>query len=187
MLAICFTSCKKGPNDPAFSLRSRKARLTGNWSLVSGSKIEVEPNPSIKIVMEEYYDEESCDRISTQGSARITDFIAFNKKMNFADNGSFVFTTTYKDRLIIERGTWSFAGKMDGKKNKEQIIVTLEEVETTVTYNNTIASAILHPNTRIRYAIKELRNKSMEIYGSYTYTDKWGYKGSISEEYKLGQ
>ncbi len=32
LLASSFTACKKGENDP-FSLRSRKARLTGEWEL----------------------------------------------------------------------------------------------------------------------------------------------------------
>src|SRR5687767_11741630 len=34
---LLFTTCKKGEDDPAFTLQSRKARLEGDWNLKEGS------------------------------------------------------------------------------------------------------------------------------------------------------
>lgn len=36
------SSCKKGENDPFLSLRSRKARVTGEWKLTKGTVTETD-------------------------------------------------------------------------------------------------------------------------------------------------
>src|SRR5690349_21101484 len=38
-LVVFFSQCKKGSDDPLFSLRTRKGRMTGNWTMTEGYKI----------------------------------------------------------------------------------------------------------------------------------------------------
>ncbi|PIP55156.1 MAG: hypothetical protein COX07_01410 [Bacteroidetes bacterium CG23_combo_of_CG06-09_8_20_14_all_32_9] len=39
IIIVIIPSCKKGDNDPFLSLRSRKARITGEWKLITGTTI----------------------------------------------------------------------------------------------------------------------------------------------------
>jgi len=45
------SSCKKGPNDPFISLRSRKARMVGDWTIAKYSYERTD----INIAGEQYY------------------------------------------------------------------------------------------------------------------------------------
>lgn len=49
---LTFTACRRGPDDPVFSIRSRNNRLCGKWQLVSMTSDLEESNFSRKMVFD---------------------------------------------------------------------------------------------------------------------------------------
>lgn len=151
-------SCKKGPEDPFFSFRSRKARIVGNWNITKlddhrevtkGEEVddmafsidETVSGTSWKWV-KEYYGTDSVH----ERKGKILEY-----KMTFDDNGyvngimeiEIVETTKYPDAATpydstattnIKKefsGTWDFMSGVDDYKKKERLIVVFEEITET--------------------------------------------------------
>lgn len=76
VVAVAFTSCKKGSGDPGISLKSRKGRITGEWK---ATKIEIKSN--------------SNDTYSSGGAS---DNVSSNSTMK-AENGTATYTSTEND------------------------------------------------------------------------------------------
>lgn len=105
--SLTFESCKKGPNDPFISLRSRKARMVGEWTVAKYTKEYTE----IYITGEQYYYKlaqeadaiaETEAFINTAGGKDTTwtwdGKIIHDKGITFDKNGK----VTYKFHYIID-------------------------------------------------------------------------------------
>lgn len=147
-----FTACKKGEEDPGISLRSRKARVEGEWTISSGET-------SSKNVQQDWWDDEgtlTSTTVSTyngtsaieettreyknyssspaQNNADTTtveqDTSYFTMSITLGKDGSYEMIRKYDDPDDIywyettEQGTWAFAGGVGEVKNKEQIVFT---------------------------------------------------------------
>lgn len=121
------TECKKGPDDPKISLRTRKARLCGNWNLKSGKStfriaqkglapydLDVEQmNGSTATVWDDFY--------------WATYQIQYSLHLEIKKDGSFTLNERYSSSVIDASGTWNFAG--GGKnKNKEEVVFIIDHV-----------------------------------------------------------
>jgi hypothetical protein len=102
-----FQSCKKGENDPTISLRSRKARLVGEWTLSEGSYTYTEPGGSASYVF--------------NGSTKVTTISGFpsvsqiyTQKVTIEKDGSYKIELNNDGNFSTEEGGWFF-----GDKNKE--------------------------------------------------------------------
>lgn len=99
---ILTASCKKGENDPFFSLRSRKARLTNQWHLKSGTEtihslglqLQVKYSETVKSINDSAY--------------------SYSEIIEFKKNGEYTWTITTNNSTLTEEGYWEF-----GRKNKE--------------------------------------------------------------------
>ena len=160
---LIFTGCKKGEDDPFISFRTRKARVTGNWKLAGGYKIQkYSYGAETKAVYSanEYtlnsggnffvgpakFDME----LKKDGSAKVTRIMA-----PVFSTGGF-------------SGTWNFTDGVGETKKKAQIV-----------FQN---------NSRLDYEfllfdIKELRNKRMVL----RHTSNVLNYSSIEEEYEFTQ
>lgn len=88
------SSCKKGKDDPFLSLRSRKARVEGEWKLVSQTT----------------NDKNSLNTMSST-------------VLKFDKDGTGENTSTFAGNTNINKFNWSFASKSADYKNKERIVI----------------------------------------------------------------
>ncbi|MBN2890371.1 MAG: hypothetical protein JXL97_00760 [Bacteroidales bacterium] len=149
MLATVFVGCKKGENDPALSLLSRIARITGTWQMTSG-----EWTTNYQYIDSDYgynstttyeVDDDSWTRTYTYmptgefAGDNYTDITTYTveyemtiekdgtfkmeEKDTYNFDGSIYFETTK------EEGVWYFAGanKDLDVKNKERVIFQVEK------------------------------------------------------------
>lgn len=144
-LLLATPACKKGANDPALSLKSRKARLAGEYVI---SKIDRTTNSSSINAGTTYtstttfvYDGGAAateTNIDNSGATTTTTLpislyeMTINKdgtweiKKNYQDEYSYtvltIETTVTTDHITVEKGTWAFLGKTKNSyKNKERV------------------------------------------------------------------
>lgn len=156
---LSVSSCKKGENDPFLSLRSRKARLVGEWSLKNGLENYQINNIDIKI---EYSEDQKTINSNEY---------KYSEKLNFKKDGTYEWITKDNNATITEKGTWEF-GRKNKKleyKAKETILLHISETTTTggdiseTEYFN--GDFILHEgiNNLKQLVLKELRNNKLVI------------------------
>jgi hypothetical protein len=158
LIAIpAFQSCKKGEHDPAISLKSRKARLVGEWTLVSGMESITQSG-------------DFTYTISYNGSTKTTTVFggpstpeAYTEKMTINKDGSYEYDINDNGILRIIKGAWYF-----GRKNKDLDIKDKETVCFSPTSVNnggdietyTGADALNYP---LVWRIDELKSKEIII------------------------
>lgn len=119
-LGLFTSSCKKGDNDPFLSLRTRKARLTGDWHLESGKltltfKKDGRSDNSLIYT----YTEDSYAFINTaNGSTREG---RYKFQITFTKDGDFTFLQLIGSSNINGNGTWDFLKGIGTYKNKERV------------------------------------------------------------------
>jgi hypothetical protein len=124
LIMPAFVSCKKGDRDPFLSLKSRKARLVGDWKLKSGSLTQVNGNVTTILNF-------NGSSVSwTEGSDNGTDVYTEDLKVN--KDGTYERNTNNNGTITAEKGLWSFmdANKNEGIKDKEYVVI-IKTSETT--------------------------------------------------------
>ncbi len=138
LLASSFTACKKGENDP-FSLRSRKARLTGVWKLKSADyKITYVENGNTDVTTYSYDGTTMTRTTDGDGTAyTYSETIEIKKDGTFSSDilneGRYFNTDTYEWETGMQKemmsGVWYFleGNKELGVKNKEKVQFLIEK------------------------------------------------------------
>jgi len=116
---IIFAGCKKGEEDPNFSFRTRKDRLTGDWILTRGFISSTNKNSTVNTT----YSNSTYITTSSQNPELVIEgnysrTLSINKEGNFIDE-------TYKDDQFLKmQGEWTFlsGNKSDDLKNKEAVL-----------------------------------------------------------------
>jgi len=184
LLVLFVASCRKGDDDPAFSFRTRKNRVVGDWKMRSGKSTYEEFNSSGSIPYSETYVytetkydyTETTGIISQQYSGGHTYYLKFNR------NGTILFTEIFDGQASTYKGKWDFNKGIGEAKAKELINVRYESLESsngTKTYKG--------DQTNITYTIQELRNRKMVISWEYTIKNEDGSGYSYKESYELTQ
>lgn len=163
LLTTVFTACKKGENDPFLSLRSRKARLVGEWNLNYAEYLHATTlanttsNEGIS-----FYDNTEVTVNSTYVSGVVANHEVVSSpctvKLTIEKNGTYTQVKTKNDEVTTTKGTWIFLKKNDENdlKNKEAILLTESSITNssgTTTTGEGIAGKV--------YTIDQLRNKKM--------------------------
>ena len=153
-LILIFTSCKKGENDPFITLRSREARLTGEWSIKSG----IITNENNGIIRTTNYT--STNYIVTESGVNI-DTVAFTKKVTIEKDGTYQIEKSIDGKISTEQGNWVFGreSKDLNLKNKEYVIffVTSEIINgTTNVYSGKDVKSYI-------WILNQLKNKEIII------------------------
>ena len=138
IICTTFNSCKKGDEDPFFSLASRKARISGEWQLSSSESksedgtyssfgdgegmVSTTIIPSLKTIVSTSKFIDNSYTINKDGTwsrhidAEITTEI---------ENHSFSKSYGKSNHVLNSSGTWTFLGKLKGEyKNKERVLFT---------------------------------------------------------------
>jgi len=157
VIPLLNTSCtKRGEDDPFFSLYTRKARVTGEWTVNtylsnirqsrSDSDIVNEITTEIsnieawsriiRIANSDFEQEFSGDviryRIIFDKNGRMTSFYHYQYVDEDAEDSGVTTVTTTEIKEEIT-GTWDFLVGVDDYKNKERLTIVLEEKKTVTT------------------------------------------------------
>lgn len=183
ILLVCLTvaavmpSCKKGEDDPFLSLRSRKSRVAGDWTVESKSDTRTDltsgSTTTITINGSDYTRTTNGTFSSTTKGTIGAFTYTFEKDgkwnsvyelttVNTSGSGGSATTVTTTNR-IESSGIWNFLGKIGEAKNKENMSVskTLEITRTTTKTVNTILGSSTSESTQTdTYA----ENESVEIW-----------------------
>lgn len=141
-------SCKKGDEDPALSLLSRKARLVGDWNLVEQEKFVVNDTFNYQ----NWYSDENTEKITILFYGNSSDSIVTirtisENKLSINKDGTWQRTHSYYelskgyfeefneiqfgDYVYVTSGNWSFSDKYKEEyENKERLI--LEQLNLTI-------------------------------------------------------
>lgn len=164
-LLLGLPACKKGENDPFFSTKSRKARLTGEWQLESSEATETyngEVVSTSKLENGTFTEIEGTDTISYEQEVTL----------KFEKDGSFVRTIkeNYDDYEIdnVHKGIWNFLDKNEplDMKDEECISLAFKESVRSAYQNGTLYSTYTETydvlDKVIRY-IDRLSNKELHL------------------------
>lgn len=193
VLAVTFVSlsCRRGEGDPAISLRSRKARLTGEWKLKKGNYTYTYTYSFGQFQSTTTDILNLSDGIftytSTSGNSTSTKTGTYSRKITINKDGSwneeYIRTETGSTTETYKReGKWNWTGGVGDMKSKSQIVLTvLKEME--ISGNSTYFTnytGIEAPHEI--WDIYQLKNKEMIVKGSGTYTSSGGSNSTSSFE-----
>lgn len=159
--------CKKGENDPPFSLLTRSSRLTGTWSLQEATIIKEDTtttydNNALITSYEGFTSDELPSSIVFTFEANGN--YSIEKEYQYPDdyngNGGIAFVWNY-----LERGVWNFAGGDENAPSKSKLLLLPEyfEESTSVGGANIDAFEIESPNEGYLFDIDELRNQRLVL------------------------
>ena len=164
LASFAFEGCKNGENDPAISLLTRKARMTGDWTVSSGSGTETSGNTTTP------WTHNGATFSETDISG--TNSFGFVVTMSFVKDGTYKIVKTitlpnvtgYSD-VITETGTWNFTGKIGEDKNKDHILLkTLRETDVMTVNSNvqtTVRSYTGDSAPTMLYYLDQLKSKEV--------------------------
>ena len=181
ILLVVIVGCQKGPDDPAISLVSRKARLSGTWDLVE---------------MRQY--DGSIERVYDDGVVTITigDTTEikrdFEYTATFDRNGEYEITSienvaedTAANReaytlTTVATGNWEFTGG-NNSPNKSQLLLLRTRIERTESDqgSNVQITTTDGPNTGLVYDLIELSSENLRM--SYDESVSFGGGQSIDQ------
>lgn len=156
--AMGISSCKKGEDDPSFTLASRKSRICGEWKMIQFEDLFVElfaddingaapgdTNYYSHAIGNENLITTINDNVQSAyfiftGTLTLDEYsLAMNRDgtwiktveydhVTHADNG-YATEETFRHKREVESGTWSFVSKTEDFKNKERVLMTTLKIE----------------------------------------------------------
>ena len=118
--APAITSCKKGEEDPFLSLKSRKARLVGEWKLVSGTEV----TNSNEIVKQTTY----TGSTATETVGPLQETYIYVETLTFGKNYEYKMELLDDGDICKYEGFWAFMKGYDEIANKECVVVRIGKV-----------------------------------------------------------
>ncbi len=174
---VVLPACKKGENDPGFTLRTRKGRLAGTWTLQTATTLHGDTTTA--------YAQDSLattlDSITT--SLKVTNTMQFDKNgtygeitvtdypTNWQNNGQPAFTGT--ETLT---GIWNFTGNGGDVKSKSQLLLQITERTITASNSgsNVFTTVYTGPTLGFIYDIDRLASKELTLKYEHTTTGTQG-------------
>jgi len=148
---LVLPACKKGENDPFLSLKSRKARLVGEWELKEGTQTQTSGSTTVTYT----YNGSTCSYSFSGQSASV----AYTEKITIDKDGTYEKVVNMDGDISTEKGAWYFGGK-----NKELELKGGESVVCICTsYTTANGTSTYEGGSCPTYTvlIDELKNKEM--------------------------
>lgn len=159
-MMLPMSSCKKGADDPAISLASRKSRLAGEWDVTS----YINTTTDAGILTTVTYEDGTITQ--TAGGVTVTGSYTWIWTIEKNDTYTAKKTETWSgdSETITDEGLWYFtsANKENDVKNKEYVCFQLTKRTTTNTFGTEIYTDEGGPMTWFRLS----QLKSKEVKGS---------------------
>ena len=185
--SFSFESCKKGEDDPFFSVRSRKNRVVGEWKLVSGY-YEQNENTVGGTTLNMKFDltESGAHLYFSVADATYygygSDNVWYSEKFAFNADGTFTHYMKFDTDTWNETGMWNFTGKVgDERKNKSELLLMFNESISNYYGKETWSGEV---NSFV-YDIVELRHKRLVLRTSWKYYDDVEQKTLYYTEHKI--
>lgn len=163
-----FNGCKKGENDP-MSLKSRKARLTGEWELAEWQSTSISGS--------------NITTINFSGSSKITLFGSFSATTTYSESIEIMKDGTYESKFTesdtsstyscTSTGGWFWVGKNKELEYKNKERVGMQETSSTCIYtsssfSDTDISQSTGDSGVTTWRIDMLKSKEMVVVMEYT-------------------
>lgn len=156
---VCLAACKKGEDDPFLSFRTRKNRVSGNWTLKQGQLTLHTEKASVTTDELYEYDKEQLNYTDVQKGNTLTG-ISHHLKISFDKKGKFKIEEETAGTQTEVSGTWDFENGVGKGKTKEYINMTITAVGSgKINYLDGFNKS----QSNFTYRIKELRNKKMVL------------------------
>lgn len=158
--------CKKGEDDPFLSLRSRKARVAGEWKVTQRSINTNQTQGGLSSTSTTTYDGTTETTQAESGGFNISYTTAVTYDITFEKDGTYkmVVVTTEDGETQTEtaEGNWAFIGKSKdaGLKNKEAISLSQTKYTDSDGYTENYAGTFMNYDNWI---ITQLKNKEIVI------------------------
>ncbi|MFP5471850.1 MAG: hypothetical protein ACLGGV_09670 [Bacteroidia bacterium] len=128
-MTFSMNSCKKGPNDPAISLKSRDGRIVGIWKLASSESTETYKGEEYDWFNDEWVDVTRTETSSYNGTILTTtetvndndpetDSYSYSYTVDIRKDGTYEATSIIDGSTSVTTGYWFW---VDSKKNKVRI------------------------------------------------------------------
>lgn len=156
---MLFDSCKKGEDDPFFSLRSRKARVVGEWKMTSIKSTGTYLFGGILATNEFTANGSNYTETSTTLGTTTIDEGTLSYDIEFKKDGTFEIKVNQDDDPETYNGVWNFTGGVGELKNKSQI--TMFEKSSSDSNGSNGTTGHYFDET---FDLKELRQKKMVLY-----------------------
>jgi hypothetical protein len=189
ILGFCLLAfgCKKGPEDPSLSLRSRKARISGDWKLKSGNIGITYNDAAAKSAESDDYEltPSGCTIYETPTSKILTVYLmAYSLQVKILPDGTFTLDEQAGVDHLTANGKWNFTGAVGDAKKKDGVYFKIEHVDKGTTDKHLFNRF----RSEFEFYITELRNKEMKLKISVkTFMDAAGSYISHSGELTLVQ
>jgi hypothetical protein len=108
--------CKKGENDPLLSMRSRDARITGNWELTSYERTRTTSNNGDQSTRTESFDGKIWTVTNSNGS---TSTESYSRELTIEKDGTYSAVVIQDGQTYSETSRWSW---LNDAKNKTRIL-----------------------------------------------------------------
>lgn len=173
-------ACKKGENDPALSLKTRKSRLAGEWKLESG-RAYIDVNyvgpSSLRYNFTFVF---NGDNMVENGTWSYPHQLYLEIKKD----GTFLFSEIVAGDHIDASGEWSFMGAAGEEENKESVLFQITRINS----GNSYSTIFNRFSTTFKYRISELRSGRLAINASgFFFQDEKGQFESMNNEYVFTQ
>lgn len=180
-LSLLFASgcLKKGEEDPFISIKTRKARITGEWKLVSGEM-------SVKFLDTTITWTHAGSKMKVKLNEIFLGEYAYFETLSIDKKGKYNQARTEDGDVYAWEGNWYFGGtnKDLGIKNKETITFIYSERSTPSDRYSYVGL-----NANYVYYIERLTDKDLVIEMQYSYYNMNGIVETIDEhwEYEKNQ
>jgi len=183
-VALAFWSCQKGEDDPFLSLKTRKARLVGEWKLDSYSY-----SNSDGLLSQANWSDGEMTYLNVDSTELKTEFnwtITFDTEGKYEseqvekfDADTVAGTEEYTETRI-EKGEWQFSGG-NSTKRKSALLLVLEEEQKTRSDQGSNVDLVTYSglNTGALYQLNRLSKE--DLWMSYSIETNFAF-GSVTEE-----
>jgi hypothetical protein len=161
VVAPFYSGCKKGEGDPFLSLRSRKSRMAGEWSLSSGKTTDKSTSGNTSVTTTTDYTATTANETTVTvapplPNSTTTDSYGYTEKWTLEKDGTFSGTVTDDGTTTNYTGVWNFTSGVGDQKNKSQMVMTFYSISsgsTTLSYTGVTNDAT--------FDIYQLKNKEI--------------------------
>ena len=162
LLALFVSTCKKGEDDPLFSLSSRKARMEGEWRFVSGDLVIGATDLKNWTRYNEVYvfKGSGYEKTATGVSHPIVSKGTFILSLSIKKDGHFSLEEIFDGKTLLADGNWDFNSGVSSKKGKSEVSFEITNVSKGVSGGYHLLN---QSSVNFSYKIKELRSKRLVL------------------------
>ena len=171
-----FNGCKKGENDPMLTIKSRKSRLVGEWTISAYSKTSTDASGTET----ETFNGSMMTFTDASGSATCTGTWTLTIAKDGTYEMSQMLTFTGGSQIITDNGLWYFTGGGKESDTKSGELLCMQSTSYTGTSGSTtyVSNTTGIPSSGTIYKITQLKNKEVILTCSYTETNAMGSSSS---------